>query len=159
MLLRTCATCEDSDHLAHAPKFHSSFYYQFIHFVLSNDFVPRQWRPWSDCAGAQENLGLRCPCMPEDSFSQGTAQLSTVHDTNLHSESICFFHVCLLIKVSRLLPSSAFLINLAESRKTGLVAYANNRGLFSPQSGHGLWLPSGKKSRDVKYSIEIRWPI
>ena len=29
---------------------------------------------WSDCADAQAGLGLRCPHMPEDTFSHGTVQ-------------------------------------------------------------------------------------
>ena len=44
------------------------------HSVLYNDSVSGQWRPWSDCAAAQADLGLCCPRMPQDTFSLGTAQ-------------------------------------------------------------------------------------
>ena len=43
----------------------------FIHSVISNDSVNGQWRPWSACADAQADLGLRCPHMPENLFSHG----------------------------------------------------------------------------------------
>ena len=35
--------------------------------IVSNDFVGGQWRPWSNCV----DLSLRCPHMPEGTFSQG----------------------------------------------------------------------------------------
>ena len=40
--------------------------------VISNDSVGGQWRPWSDCANAQSDLGLRCPHVLNDSFSHDT---------------------------------------------------------------------------------------
>ena len=40
---------------------------------VSNDSVCGQRMPWSDCADAQADLGLRCPYMPEDTFSHGAA--------------------------------------------------------------------------------------
>ena len=40
----------------------------FIHSVVSNDSVSRQWRSWSECADAQANLGLCCSHMFEDRF-------------------------------------------------------------------------------------------
>ena len=40
-------------------KYHSGISFPFIHFVVSNDSVSGQWRPWSDCADAQADLGLR----------------------------------------------------------------------------------------------------
>ena len=33
-------------------------------------------RPWSDCVNAQAELGLRCPHMPEYTFSHGAVQLA-----------------------------------------------------------------------------------
>ena len=33
------------------------------HSKVSNDSVCGQWRPWSDCASAQSDLGPRCPHM------------------------------------------------------------------------------------------------
>ena len=53
-------------------KYHSS---PVIHFVVSNDYISEQWRPWSDCANAQADLGLRCSHMPEDMFSHDTVQM------------------------------------------------------------------------------------
>ena len=46
-----------------------------IHSIVSNDSVSRQHKPWSDCADAQADRGLRCPYMPEDTFSHGVAHL------------------------------------------------------------------------------------
>ena len=46
--------------------------------VVSNDSVRVQRRPGSDCADAQADLGLRCPQMPEDTFSHGAA--NRTHD-------------------------------------------------------------------------------
>ena len=47
-----------------------------IHYVVAKDSSSGQWRPWSDCANAQSDLGHRCPHMQEDKFSHGTAQIS-----------------------------------------------------------------------------------
>ena len=43
--------------------------------IVSNHSVCRQWRPGSDCVDAQADLGLRCPHMPEATFSHGAAKL------------------------------------------------------------------------------------
>ena len=56
-------------------KYHPGLRSPFIHSVVSNYSVSGQWRPWSDCADAQSDLGLRCPHVPEDTFSYGAAQL------------------------------------------------------------------------------------
>ena len=40
-------------------NYHPGFCPPFIHSILSNDCVSGQWRPWSDCASAQSDLGLR----------------------------------------------------------------------------------------------------
>ena len=45
-----------------------------IYSIVSNNSVSGQWRPRSDCADAQSDLGLRCPHMPEDTFSHVTAK-------------------------------------------------------------------------------------
>ena len=37
-----------------------SFRYTSNYSTLSNDFGSEQWRPWSDCAHMQTDLGLRC---------------------------------------------------------------------------------------------------
>ena len=47
----------------------------FIHSIVFNDSVIGQWRPWSDCANAQADLGLRCLPTPEYMFLLGTAQM------------------------------------------------------------------------------------
>ena len=44
-----------------------------MHSIVSNDYISGQWRPWSDCADARSDLGLRCPHMLEDTFSHGAA--------------------------------------------------------------------------------------
>ena len=49
----------------------------FIHSIVSNDSVSGQWRPWSDCADEQADLGFHCPHIPKDTFSRGVAQLCT----------------------------------------------------------------------------------
>ena len=51
--------------------------YLFIHSVVSNDSVSGQWRPWSDCADAQSDLGPHCPHMPEVMVSHGATQMKT----------------------------------------------------------------------------------
>ena len=43
--------------------------------LLSNASLSGHWRSWSDWAGAQADLGLRCPHMPEDTFSHGAAHI------------------------------------------------------------------------------------
>ena len=47
----------------------------FIQSVVSNDSINRQWRPWSDCADAQSDLGLCCPHMSKHPFLHGAAQI------------------------------------------------------------------------------------
>ena len=49
-------------------KTHPGIWSLFIHSIVSNDSVSGQRRPWSDCADAQADLGLRCPHMPEDTL-------------------------------------------------------------------------------------------
>ena len=44
-----------------------------IHTFCSIQYVSGQW-PWSDCADAQADLGLRCPHRPEETFSPGMTQ-------------------------------------------------------------------------------------
>ena len=46
-------------------KYHPGICSQFIHSIVSNDSVSGQGRPWSACADAQADLGLRWPHMPE----------------------------------------------------------------------------------------------
>ena len=65
--LRTCAFQSPCA----CAKYHPGLCSPFIHSVVLNDSSSGQWRPWSDCADAQADLGLRCPHMPEDTFSQG----------------------------------------------------------------------------------------
>ena len=66
--LRTCTKCTDSDSSFLCETYHLGLCSPFIHSVVSNDSVGRQWRPRSACADAQADLGLRCPYMPEDMF-------------------------------------------------------------------------------------------
>ena len=106
--LRTCATCADSDHPAPAQSITRAFVLSsigchygspFIHSVVSNDSVSGQWRPWSDCADAQADLGLRCPHMPEDTFYHDAVHL------------ICF-SVCTFYKQ---IEKSMWLTNFSQS--------------------------------------------
>ena len=50
-------------------KYHPALCSQFIHSVVFNISVRGHGRPWSDCMDVQADLGLRCPHMPEDTFS------------------------------------------------------------------------------------------
>ena len=49
------------------------FCYTSLCPTVPSDSTSGQWRPWSDCADAQSDLGLRCPHMPEETFSHGAA--------------------------------------------------------------------------------------
>ena len=42
-------------------KCHPGLYSLFENSVVSNNSVSGRWRPWSDCASAQSDLGLRRP--------------------------------------------------------------------------------------------------
>ena len=55
-------------------KYHTGLYSPFIQSEVSNKSVSGQWRPWSDCADAQADLGLRCLHMPK-MFPHGTAHV------------------------------------------------------------------------------------
>ena len=55
--------------ILHMRKVSSGICFPLKHPVVSNDSVSYgQRRPWSACADAQADLGLRCPHMPEDTF-------------------------------------------------------------------------------------------
>ena len=56
-------------------NYHPGLCSAFIHSVVSNDYVSGQWRPWSDCAKAQSDLGLRCPHTLKPTFTHGAAYL------------------------------------------------------------------------------------
>ena len=66
--------CTDSDTSNACAKTHPVIWFPLRHSIISNDFVSGQWRPWSDCADAQADLGLRCPHMPENTYSHGASQ-------------------------------------------------------------------------------------
>ena len=55
----------------------SSGHLRSIETVVSN--VSVQGRPWSDCADAQADQGLRWPHMPKDTFSYGAAHNVITH--------------------------------------------------------------------------------
>ena len=55
--------------------FHPGLCSPSISSIVSNDSGSGQRRPWSDCAGAQSDLGLHCLRMPEGTFSLGVAQI------------------------------------------------------------------------------------
>ena len=76
--LRTCVKCVDLQHPAHTQKPHPGICYLLKHSVLLNDSDSGQWRPWSDCANAQADLGLLCPHMFSMSRSNYNTQTATV---------------------------------------------------------------------------------
>ena len=53
----------------------SAFHWYMIHSMVFNDSASGQRRPWSDCADAQADLGLRCSHMPEDTLSHGAVHV------------------------------------------------------------------------------------
>ena len=82
--LRSCACA----------KCHPGLCSPFIHSVVSNDSVSGQRTSFSDRAGTQADQGLRCPYMPEDTFSHGAAHIQlNVNGSNLFGVmEICSRH-------------------------------------------------------------------
>ena len=58
-------------------KYHPGIRSPFIRSIVSNDSVRGQRRPWSDCADAQADLGLRCTHICKDTFSHYAAHVIT----------------------------------------------------------------------------------
>ena len=52
-------------------------------FLVYNDSVNGQKMPWSDCADAQADLGIRCSHIPEDAFSHGAALFMQENDSGI----------------------------------------------------------------------------
>ena len=75
--LPACTKCAHAHHPAHTQGLIQVFalYWYIICSIVSNDSGSGLWRPWSDCADAQADLGLRCPHLPEDTFSHGATKL------------------------------------------------------------------------------------
>ena len=67
--LRLCAKSIDSDSSRACAKSHPCICSSLIYSIVSNESVSGQQRPWSDCADAQADLGLRSPHISEDKFS------------------------------------------------------------------------------------------
>ena len=63
--------------------------FTFRSYILFNDSVSGQWRPWSDCTDGQADLGLHCLHMPKDMFLHGAAQKVMVRQ--LHMNFTCAF--------------------------------------------------------------------
>ena len=74
---RACAKCADSHRLAHAQS-HPGICSPLKHSIVSNDSVSGQWRPWSDCAHAQADLGLCCRICPKTRFRMGRTKYRSV---------------------------------------------------------------------------------
>ena len=72
-----------------------------IHSVVSNDSGSGQRRPWSDCADAQADLGLRCPHMLEDMFSHGTVRLIDVTPLSARDNFCIFCNLLFRIKINK----------------------------------------------------------
>ena len=68
----------DSDHPAHAQSIIRAS--AFIHSVVSNDSVSRQWRPWSS---AQSDLGLGCPHMTRREIFAWWAHFILIHEVQV----------------------------------------------------------------------------
>ena len=62
------------NHPAHAQS-HPGICSPLIHSIVSNGSISGQQRPCLDCADAQAELGLRCPHMPDESFSNDEAHI------------------------------------------------------------------------------------
>ena len=63
---------KQSDHPAHAQcMYYPGLWSPFTHSMVCKDSVKGQWRPWSNCANAQFDQGLRCLHMLEVTFPQG----------------------------------------------------------------------------------------
>ena len=74
-------------------NYHRSLCSPFVHSLVSNDSVSGQWRPWSDCACAQTDVGLRRPLMPEDTLSHGAAtHVVCGNHKNSTVSFMCSFH-------------------------------------------------------------------
>ena len=73
-------------------KYHLRLCSQFIHFTVSNDSVSGQWRPWSDCADAQADLGLRRPHMSKDTLLRGAVLMGIAQ----RAHSVLPNHCCWL---------------------------------------------------------------
>ena len=75
MCLRTCAIGTDSDSSHACAKSPTGISFLLIQYMVFSDSVNGKRWPWSDCANAQADLGLRCPHLPDDTFSHGATQL------------------------------------------------------------------------------------
>ena len=58
------------------------------HSIVPSNSVCGQRRPCSDCVDAQADLGLRCPHMPEDTFSYGSFHIIVFAVLHVSSSNI-----------------------------------------------------------------------
>ena len=56
-------------------KSHPGIFYPLKHYIVANYSDCGQRMPWSDCAGAQSDLGLRSPHMPAGAFSHSEGRI------------------------------------------------------------------------------------
>ena len=75
-------------------KYHLRLCSQFIHFTVSNDSVSGQWRPWSDCADAQADLGLRRPHMSKDTLLRGAVLMGIAQWAHSVLANNCCWRCC-----------------------------------------------------------------
>ena len=87
--------------------YHPGLYSSFIHSVVFIDSVSGQWRPWSDCASAQSDLGLRCPHTPKDTFRMARR----IRWGNLVVHMCCVVRACTISK--SLFESAVILIKIS----------------------------------------------
>ena len=82
--------------------YHPDLCSRFIHSVISNDSCSGQRRPWSDCADAQADLGLRCLHVPEDTFFHEAVHIRMFMDSRYNcTYAGFFFSLSLLIDYTR----------------------------------------------------------
>ena len=98
MCLRACAIfCTYSDSSNACAKSHTSICSPMMYFIVSNDSASGQRRPWSDCADAQADLGLRWLPMPEGTFWHGAAHVTyiLVLEDNIFKQNRLVWYVML----------------------------------------------------------------
>ena len=155
-------------------KYHPGLCSPFIHFVVSNESVSGQWWPWSDCADAQADLGLRFPDMVQIYLqNQQVLQNITITNTILIERLIwpqnykTFFHpqlwawnpaqLCLVIwdSLAGQISCSAELSMKKVLWPRGLDFYCaqmSRRNLFSLR---GSMSKTWRRGRKIKFSHKV----
>ena len=137
-------------------KSHLGLCSPLIRFIVSNDSISRQQRPRSDCAYAQSDLGLRCPCMPIRHILTWFGSYDKC-SRNLNSEILVSNKTNMIIKIPSLvqngkyLPSVSSPLNLISklTLKAPITTTADNTFFFffffSEKISHDIWCESSVK--------------